>query len=47
MLLNQEHVNKDKHGGPTIEELRAADRGEDRRERRDPPLHSASRVGEA
>ena len=26
VLLNQEHVNKDKHGGQTIEELRAADR---------------------
>jgi elongation factor Ts len=24
VLLNQEHVNKDKHGGKTIEELRAA-----------------------
>ncbi len=24
VLLNQEHVNKDKHGGQTIEELRAA-----------------------
>jgi len=23
VLLNQEHVNKDKHGGKTIEELRA------------------------
>jgi len=24
VLLNQEHVNKDKHGGQTIEDLRAA-----------------------
>jgi elongation factor Ts len=24
VLLNQEHVNKDKHGGQTIEEMRAA-----------------------
>jgi elongation factor Ts len=24
VLLNQEHVNKDKHGGQTIEDMRAA-----------------------
>jgi elongation factor Ts len=24
VLLNQEHVNSDKHGGQTIEDLRAA-----------------------
>ena len=38
VLLRQKHVNEDKHGGKTIEELRAALAAETRRERRDPPL---------
>ena len=38
VLLNQEHVNPDKHDGKTIEQLRAELERQDRRERRDPPL---------
>ena len=38
VLLRQKHVNEDKHGGKTIEELRAALSAETRREHRDPPL---------
>ncbi len=40
VLLKQEHVNKDKHGGQTIEEHARGSGGEDRRERRHPPLHA-------
>ena len=40
VLLNQKHVNADKHEGRTIEQLRAGDLGEDRRERRDPPVRA-------
>ena len=47
MLLNQAHVNADKHEGKTIEQLRAELVGQDRRERRDPPLRAlrGRRVG--
>ena len=38
VLLNQQHVNADKHEGRTIEQLRAEPLGRDRRERRDPAL---------
>ena len=38
VLLNQEHVNADKHDGKTIEQLRAELVRHDRRERRHPPL---------
>ena len=38
VLLNQEHVNPDKHDGKTIEQLRAELSRQDRRERRHPPL---------
>ena len=38
VLLRQKHVNEDKHGGKTIEELRAELASRDRRERRDPPV---------
>ena len=37
VLLNQKHVNEDKHDAKTIEQLRT-DGGQDGRERRDPPL---------
>ena len=40
VLLNQKHVNEDKHGGKTIEELRAELAAEHRRERRDPALRA-------
>ena len=43
VLLNQTHVNSDKHEGKTIEQLRAGDRQQDRRERRDPALHALRR----
>ena len=38
VLLNQRHVNADKHDGRTIEEMRAAISAEHRRERGRPPL---------
>ena len=38
VLLNQEHVNGDKHDGKTIEQIRAELSGHDGRERRDPAL---------
>ena len=38
VLLEQEHVNTDKHDSKTIEQLREDDRREGRRERRDQPL---------
>ena len=39
-LLEQEHVNADKHDGKTIEELRAGSRREDRREHPHRPLRT-------
>ena len=38
VLLRQKHVNEDKHGGQTIEELRAALSAETRENVVDPPL---------
>ena len=38
VLLRQKHVNEDKYGGKTIDELRAALASETRREHRDPPI---------
>ena len=38
VLLNQEHVNGDKHDGKTIEQIRAELSGHHGRERRDPAL---------
>ena len=40
VLLNQAHINDEKHGGKTLEELRAAARGEHGRERRGAPLRA-------
>ena len=40
VLLNQPHVNADKHDGRTIEQLRAELSAPRRRERRDPALHA-------
>ena len=40
VLLKQQHVNGDKYDGKTIEQLRAELSGQDRRERRDPPLRA-------
>ena len=43
VLLRQKHVNEDKHGGKTIEELRAELASETGRERGDPPLRPLRR----
>ena len=43
VLLDQAHVNADKHDGKTIEQLRGRPLGQDRRERRHPPLHALRR----